>query len=448
MNALDSRTGASPGPTGGATVSDLDSDFRTGSPAGAASPRLPASPWVKDFPILARPVKGKRLVYLDSGATTQKPRVVIEAESAFYRESNANIHRGVYWLSQHATDLYEMAREKIGRFLNAAHADEIVFTRGTTEAINLVAFSWGRSNLQTGDEIVLTHMEHHSNIVPWQLLCEQTGAVLRVVPVTDRGELDMDAYQAMLGPRTRLVAVVHVSNALGTVNPIADIIAKAHAIGALVLIDGAQAVAHQPVDVQALGCDFYAFSGHKLYGPTGIGALYARRELLAAMPPWQGGGDMIRTVGFEGSTWAEAPQRFEAGTPNIAGAVGLAAAIDYVSAIGLERIASHEHGVLEYATEAASRIPAMRLVGTAPGKAAILSFLVDGIHPHDLGTILDTEGVAIRAGHHCAMPLMTRLGIPVTARASFGLYNGKEDVDALMAAIGKAQDTFGGGDRS
>jgi cysteine desulfurase/selenocysteine lyase len=291
-------------------------------------------------------------------------------------------------------------------------------------------------------------MEHHSNIVPWQLLCEQTGAVLRVVPVTDRGELDMDAYQAMLGPRTRLVAVVHVSNALGTVNPIADIIAKAHAIGALVLIDGAQAVAHQPVDVQALGCDFYAFSGHKLYGPTGIGALYARRELLAAMPPWQGGGDMIRTVGFEGSTWAEAPQRFEAGTPNIAGAVGLAAAIDYVSAIGLERIASHEHGVLEYATEAASRIPAMRLVGTAPGKAAILSFLVDGIHPHDLGTILDTEGVAIRAGHHCAMPLMTRLGIPGTARASFGLYNGKEDVDALMAAIGKAQDTFGGGNRS
>ncbi len=440
MSALASPTTAVPDPT-----------LATGAPgtraAGstvAANGRLLPSQLTNDFPILARPVRGKRLVYLDNGATTQKPAAVIDAESAFYRESNANIHRGVHWLSQHATDLYELARERIRRFINAARADEIVFTRGTTEAINLVAFSWGRANLHAGDEIVVTHLEHHSNIVPWQLLCEQTGAVLKVVPVTERGELEIPAYNALLGPRTRLVAVAHVSNALGTVNPVAAMIERAHAVGALVLVDGAQAVAHQPVDVQALDCDFYAFSGHKLYGPTGIGALYARHRLLAAMPPWQGGGDMIRTVSFEGSTWAEAPQRFEAGTPNIAGAIGLAAAIDYVAAIGLEEIARHEHTLLQYATEAALQIPGVRLVGTAPGKAAILSFLVEGIHPHDLGTILDTEGVAIRAGHHCAMPLMTRFGIPGTARASFALYNRKEDVDALMAAIGKAQETFGG----
>src|SRR5690606_14367224 len=363
------------------------------------------------------------LVYLDNGATTQKPDAVIEAERLFYRESNANIHRGVHWLSQHSTDLYEQARERVRGLLNAARADEIVFTRGTTESINLVAWSWGRANLKAGDEIVLTGMEHHSNIVPWQLVCEQTGAVLKVVPLTDRGELQLDVYESLLGPRTRLVSVVHVSNALGTVNPVARMIERAHAVGARVLVDGAQAVAHQPVDVQALGCDFYAFSGHKLYGPTGIGALYARSELLAAMPPWQGGGDMIRTVSFERSTWADAPQRFEAGTPNIAGAVGLAAAIDYVLAIGLERIAGHEHRLLAHATEAVQRIPGLRLIGTARDKAGILSFVVDGIHPHDLGTILDAEGVAIRAGHHCAMPVMTRFGIPGTARASFALYN-------------------------
>lgn len=415
--------------------------------ASAAKGALVAAELARDFPILSRPVRGMRLVYLDNGATTQKPEVVIEAESRFYRESNANIHRGVHWLSQHATDLYEQARERVRRLLNAARADEIVFTRGTTEAINLVAGSWGRANLKAGDEIVLTAMEHHSNIVPWQLACEQTGAVLKVVPITDRGELRFDEFEALLGPRTRLVSVVHVSNALGTVNPVARIVERAHAVGAKVLVDGAQAVAHQAVDVQALGCDFYAFSGHKIYGPTGIGALYARREILAAMPPWQGGGDMILTVSFERSTWADAPQRFEAGTPNIAGAVALGAAIDYLMAIGLDRVAEHEHRLLAHATEAAQRIPGLRLIGTAPEKAGILSFVVDGIHPHDLGTILDAEGVAIRAGHHCAMPVMTRFGIPGTARASFALYNDEHDVAALMAALARAQQMFGGARR-
>jgi cysteine desulfurase/selenocysteine lyase len=397
-----------------------------------------------DFPILSRKVRGKRLVYLDNGATTQKPASVIEAERRFYLESNANIHRGVHWLSQHSTDLYENARESVRRFLNAARAEEIVFTRGTTEAINLVAQSWGRATLKAGDEIVLTTMEHHSNIVPWQLLCEQTGAVIKVAPINDRGELEMDAFDALLGPRTRLVAVAHVSNALGTVNPVATIIERAHAVGALVLVDGAQAVAHQAVDVQALGCDFYAFSAHKLYGPTGIGALYARYDVLRAMPPWQGGGDMIRTVSFERSTWAEAPQRFEAGTPNIAGTIGLAAAIEYVESIGMERIAAHEQALLAYATEAVQGLPGVRLIGTAADKAGILSFMIDGIHPHDLGTILDVEGVAIRAGHHCAMPVMTRFGIPGTARASFALYNDERDVSALVASIRKAQAMFNG----
>lgn len=396
-----------------------------------------------DFPILSRPVHGKRLAYLDNGATTQKPDAVIEAERDFYRHSNANIHRGVHWLSQHATELYDAARTSVQGLLNAASADEIVFTRGTTEAINLVAQSWGRPRLTVGDEILVTHMEHHSNIVPWQLLCEQTGAVLKVVPVEINGELDMLAFDGLLGERTRLVAITHVSNALGTVLPVAELTAKAHAAGAVVLVDGAQAVAHTTVDVQAIGCDFYAFSGHKLYGPTGIGALYGRRALLDAMPPWQGGGDMIRTVAFEQTTFAPSPQRFEAGTPNIAGAVGLGAAIEYVRGIGLERIAAHEHALLEQATAALADIRGLRLVGTAANKAGILSFLVDGIHPHDLGTILDSEGVAIRAGHHCAMPLMTRLGIPGTARASFALYNSPADIDALVAAIHKAQRMFG-----
>lgn len=396
-----------------------------------------------DFPILARPVHDRRLVYLDNGATTQKPDAVIEAERRFYRESNANIHRGVHWLSQHATDLYEDSRRTVQRFINAAHADEIVFTRGTTEAINLVAQSWGRNTLRAGDEILLTTLEHHSNIVPWQLLCEQTGAVIKVVPISDAGELDLEAFDALLNERTRLLAITHVSNALGTINPVAMLTARAHAVGAIVLVDGAQAVAHQKVDVQALGCDFYAFSGHKLYGPTGIGVLWGRAALLAAMPPWQGGGDMIRTVSFEGSTYADAPQRFEAGTPNIAGSIALAAAIDYVSAIGMERIAAHEHALLEHATAALAAIPGVRLIGTAADKAGIVSFMVERIHPHDLGTILDSEGVAIRAGHHCAMPLMTRFRVPGTARASLGVYNDEADIAALVAAVHKAQDLFG-----
>ncbi|MGP1613864.1 MAG: cysteine desulfurase [Pollutimonas bauzanensis] len=414
------------------------------APALAAS-RAPLLDRGADFPILSRQVQGRRLVYLDNGATTQKPAAVIDAERQFYEQSNANIHRGVHWLSQHATDLYEQGREQVRQLLNAARHEEIVFTRGTTEAINLVACSWGQSALKQGDEIVLTGMEHHSNIVPWQLLCERSGAVLRVVPVTDSGELDLDEYRALLGPRTRLVCVAHISNALGTINPIAEIVRLAHEAGAKVLVDGAQAVAHQAVDVQALGCDFYVFSGHKLYGPTGIGALYARYDVLNGMPPWQGGGDMIHTVSFERSTYADVPQRFEAGTPNIAGVIGLDAAIRYVREVGLEAIAAHEQSLLAMATAELQALPGVRLIGTAAHKAGILSFVVDGIHPHDLGTILDMEGVAIRAGHHCAMPLMTRFGIPGTARASLALYNTQEDVDALMAGLRKAQKLFGTG---
>ena len=404
---------------------------------------LPALDLASDFPILARPVNGRRLAYLDNGATTQKPDAVIDAESRFYRESNANIHRGVHWLSQHATELYDDARATVQQFINAAHAEEIVFTRGTTESINLVAQSWGRAELRAGDEILITAMEHHSNIVPWQLLCQQTGAILKVAPVNDAGELDLEAFDALLNDNTQLVAISHVSNALGSINPVAALSARARAAGAVVLVDGAQAVAHQAVDVQTLDCDFYAFSGHKLYGPTGIGVLYGRRSVLKSMPPWQGGGDMIVTVAFDRSTYADVPQRFEAGTPNIAGAIGLAAAIDYLSEIGMARIAAHENALLDYATAAVGAIGGVKLIGTAQHKASILSFLVDGIHPHDLGTILDTEGVAIRAGHHCAMPLMTRLGIPGTARASLALYNTRADIDALVAAIHKAQDIFG-----
>lgn len=396
-----------------------------------------------DFPILSHPIKGKRLAYLDNGATTQKPAAVIEAERRFYEQSNANIHRGVHWLSQHATDLYEQGRESVRRLLNAKRVEEIVFTRGTTEGINLVAFSWGRANIKAGDEILITGMEHHSNIVPWQMLCKQTGAQLKVVPVKDNGELDIDAYKALLGPRTRLVGLAHVSNALGTINPVQELVRLAHEAGALVLIDGAQAVAHQSVDVQAIDCDFYVFSGHKIYGPTGIGALYARYDVLKDMPPWQGGGDMIYTVSFEKTTYADVPQRFEAGTPNIAGVVGMDAAICYMEQVGLEMIAAHENALLDQATHAVQAMPGVRIIGTSAHKAAILSFVVEGIHPHDLGTILDTEGVAIRAGHHCAMPLMTRFGVPGTARASFALYNTQQDVDALVAALRKAQKLFG-----
>jgi cysteine desulfurase/selenocysteine lyase len=396
-----------------------------------------------DFPILDQQVHGKPLVYLDNGASTQKPRQVIDAVSDFYARDYANIHRGVHTLSERATAAFEGARDRVQRFLNAADRREIVFTRGTTEAINLVAQSFGGQRVGAGDEIILTGMEHHSNIVPWQLLAERVGATVRVVPFGDDGALDLDAYAALFGPRTRLVGLVHVSNALGTVNPVAEMVATAHAHGVPVLLDGAQAVAHAPVDVQALGCDFYAFSGHKIYGPSGIGALYGRGELLDAMPPWQGGGDMIATVAFEGSTWAAPPYRFEAGTPHIAGAVGLAAALDYVDGVGLEAVAAYEHDLLGYATEAVGEIPGLRLIGTAPDKAAILSFIIDGVHAHDIGTVLDFEGVAIRAGHHCAMPVMTRYGVPATARASLGLYNTRADVDALVQGLRKVTEMFG-----
>ncbi|HBQ88042.1 cysteine desulfurase [Alcaligenes aquatilis] len=399
----------------------------------------------EDFPILARPIRGQRLSYLDNGATTQKPRSVIEAEARFYEQSNANIHRGVHWLSQHATELYDQARSTVRAFLNAARDEEIVFTRGTTESINLVAYSWGMDNLKAGDEILLTGLEHHSNIVPWQLVAQRTGAIIRVVPVLDNGELDQEAFKQLLNEKTRLLAVGHVSNALGTINPIADMTRQAHAVGAKVLVDGAQSVPHGVVDVQALDADFYTFSAHKLYGPTGMGALYVRYEILDSMSPWMGGGDMITTVSFEQSNYAPVPQRFEAGTPNIAGAITMAAAMDYLMDIGMQRIADHEALLLDYATDALLAMPGIRIVGTAAHKAGIVSFLVDGIHPHDLGTILDMDGVAVRAGHHCAMPLMTRFGIPGTARASFALYNDYADIDALLASLRKAQKLFGVG---
>jgi cysteine desulfurase/selenocysteine lyase len=399
----------------------------------------------EDFPILARPIRGQRLSYLDNGATTQKPRSVIEAEARFYEQSNANIHRGVHWLSQHATELYDQARSTVRAFLNAARDEEIVFTRGTTESINLVAYSWGMDNLKAGDEILLTGLEHHSNIVPWQLVAQRTGAVIRVVPVLDNGELDQEAFKQLLNEKTRLLGLVHVSNALGTINPVAEMIRQAHAVGAKVLVDGAQSVPHGVVDVQALDADFYTFSAHKLYGPTGMGALYVRYEILDSMSPWMGGGDMITTVSFEQSNYAPVPQRFEAGTPNIAGAITMAAAIDYVMGIGMQRIADHEALLLDYATEALLAMPGIRIIGTAAHKAGIVSFLVDGIHPHDLGTILDMDGVAVRAGHHCAMPLMTRFGIPGTARASFALYNDYADIDALLGSLRKAQKLFGVG---
>ena len=395
-----------------------------------------------DFPILARKVHGKPLVYLDNAATTQKPRAVIAAIRRYYCTSNANVHRGVHALSDRATQAYEEARGRVARFLNAREDREIVFVRGATEAINLVAQTYGRIHLREGDEVLVTAMEHHSNIVPWQMACDRAGARLKVAPIEASGELDLAAYERMLSPRTRLAAVTHVSNALGTVNPVREMIGMAHARGVPILVDGAQAASRIPVDVQALGCDFYVFSGHKLYGPTGIGALYGKAEHLEAMPPYQGGGDMILRVTFEKTTYNAVPWKFEAGTPNVAGAVGLRAAIDYLDAIGLAAVSAHEGELLAYATEEVGRIPGVRVVGTAREKAGILSFVVEGVHPHDIGTILDHEGVAIRAGHHCAMPLMDLLGLPGTARASFGLYNTPAEVDLLAAGIRKAREVF------
>jgi cysteine desulfurase/selenocysteine lyase len=396
----------------------------------------------RQFPILRETPYARSLVYLDSAATSQKPHAVIDATSTFYAKDNANVHRGVHYLSERATQAYEGARAKAQRFLNAAHVQEIVFTRGTTESINLVAQTYAKTHLSEGDEVVVTAMEHHSNIVPWQMICAERGARLRVAPIDDAGELVLEELDALVGPRTKLVAVTHVSNVLGTINPIRRIVDIAHARGARVLVDGAQAAPHLNVDLQALGCDFYALSGHKMYGPTGIGVLYGRRELLEAMPPYQGGGDMIASVSFESTVYNEVPYKFEAGTPDLAGAVGLGAAIDFLDGLGHEALAAHEHDVLAYGIEALSEIPGLQLIGTARDKASVISFLVDGVHPHDIGTILDRQGIAVRAGHHCAQPLMSRLGVAATARASLGCYNTRQDIDALVAGLETVRETF------
>jgi cysteine desulfurase/selenocysteine lyase len=396
-----------------------------------------------DFPILATTVNGRPLVYLDSAASAQRPRAVLRAVEDYETHSHANVHRGVHALSQAATAAYEGARERVRRFINARSSREIIFVRGTTEGINLVAQAYARGRFGAGDEILITGLEHHANIVPWQMVRQQTGCQLKVAPINRRGELQFEEFLKLLGPRTRLVAVAHVSNALGTVLPLKRIIDAAHAHGAVVLVDGAQAVPHSEVDVRALGADFYTFSGHKLYGPTGIGVLYGREELLAAMPPWQGGGDMILTVSFEKSTWNELPWKFEAGTPNMSGAVGLAAAMDYIESLGVPAIAAHEQRLLELATAELTRLPDIEIIGTADHKASVLSFTMQGVHPHDLGTVLDAEGIAVRTGHHCAMPVMTFFGLPATARASFGCYNTEGDVASLVAALRKAREVFG-----
>ena len=396
----------------------------------------------RDFPILSQKIHGKPLVYLDNAATTQKPQAVIDAMVRSYAEDNANIHRGVHLLSERATQAYELAREKVQHFLNAAQSREIIFVRGTTEAINLVAATYGRVHVGTDDEVLITEMEHHSNIVPWQLLCEEKGAHLKVLPITDEGELRIDLLDGMLTERTRIVAVNHVSNTLGTINPIRTIVDKAHQRGIPVLVDGAQAVAHIPVDVQALGADFYAMSGHKLFGPTGIGVLYGKGALLAAMPPYQSGGDMISAVTFKKTTFNVLPNKFEAGTPNIAGAVGLGAAIDYLLTLDLGAMRAYEDELLAYGASVLRSVPGVRLVGTATQKTSVLSFVMENVHPHDIGTILDQEGVAIRTGHHCTQPLMERMGVPATARASLALYNTKDEIDALVRALDKVREIF------
>jgi cysteine desulfurase/selenocysteine lyase len=396
-----------------------------------------------EFPALAQTIHGRPLVYLDNAATAQKPGAVLDAIRAYYEHDNANVHRGVHALSERATAAYDAAREAVRRFLHARSTREIVFTRNATESINLVARAWGEACVRADDEVLITTMEHHSNIVPWQQLAERTGARLRVAPIDDRGALDLDAFERLLRPATRLVAVVHQSNALGTVNPVADLARLAHEAGALVLVDGSQAVCHQPVDVQAIGADFYVCTGHKLYGPTGMGVLYGREDLLDRMPPFLGGGDMIRTVTFEGSTWNDLPYKFEAGTPHIAGAVGLHAAIAFVERIGLPAIGRHEAALMAHATDVLSAVDGLRLIGTAPAKASVVSFVMTGIHPHDIGTIVDREGVAIRTGHHCAQPVMDRFGVPATARASVAMYNTLEDIDALVAALGRVRALLG-----
>ncbi len=395
-----------------------------------------------DFPILQRKVRGRDLVYLDNAATSQKPAAVIEAISRYYERDNSNIHRGVHYLAERATAEFEAARKTIQSFLNAARPEEIIFVRSATEAINLVAQTYGRAHLVAGDEVLITAMEHHSDIVPWQLLCEEKQARLRVAPINDAGELILEEFERLLSPRTKIVAVAHISNALGTINPLATMVRMAHDKGIPVLVDGAQAAPRLPVDVQELDCDFYAFSGHKAYGPTGIGVLYGKLALLEKMPPYQGGGDMISSVTFEKTTFNKVPHKFEAGTPDMAGAVGLRAALEYLNGLGLPNIVAHEHELLTYATDAISRIPGIRVIGTAREKAGVLSFVLDGVHPHDMGTILDQEGIAIRTGHHCAQPVMERFAVDATARASFGLYNTKEEIDALVRGIQKVKEVF------
>ncbi len=395
------------------------------------------------FPVLRQWVNGKPLVYLDNAATSQKPQVVIDAMMRYYESENSNIHRGVHYLSERATEAYEGVRWKVARFVNAANPAEIIFVRGTTEAVNLVSYSYGRKSIGPGDEVVISAMEHHSNIVPWQMVCEEKGARLRVIPMDDRGVLQLDEYENLLNERTKIVAVVHVSNALGTVNPVKEMIATAHRRGIPVLVDGAQAVPHMKVDVQDLDCDFYAFSAHKMFGPTGVGVLYGKMHHLAAMPPYQGGGDMIKSVTFEKTIYNDLPYKFEAGTPNIGGGIGLGAAVDYLVELDMDAVAAHEHDLLLYATQAVQQIPGVHIIGTAPAKAGVLSFVIDGIHPHDIGSILDDEGIAIRTGHHCAQPVMKRFGVPATARASFAFYNTKEEIDALVRGIDRVKEVLG-----
>ena len=423
----------------------MSTDRQVLAPAALEVPGVSFDVWRirEDFPILRRKVHGKPLVYLDNAATSQKPDAVIKALTRYYTLENSNVHRGVHALSEQATRDYEDARTKAKRFLNAASEREIIFVRGATEGINLVMHSYGRKHVQAGDEVLITTMEHHSNIVPWQILCEEKGARLRVAPINDAGELILEDFEKLLNPSTRFVSVAHVSNALGTINPVQRIVEMAHRRGIPVLVDGAQAAPHLKIDVRELDCDFYVISGHKMYGPTGVGVLYGKAELLEAMPPYQGGGDMISSVSFEKTTYNQLPYKFEAGTPDIAGVIGLGAAIDYLDEIGLEKAAAHEHELLSYANAAISRIPGVRLIGTAREKAGVLSFVVEGVHPHDVGTILDQEGIAIRTGHHCAQPLMQRFGVPATARASLALYNTSEEIDALVAGLHKVKKVFG-----